>query len=197
VSARIRASLALVWLPDASSGTAFCIRSTPEASLYVTGAHVLGDSKVATLYRQFPVFEKMPGSVLASGATNGLDLAVVSVPTGNIPAVMLSPDVLDCDGAVALAGYARVQMWAADMLGEVTPAIHVGTVISVNRQGSVVMHDAISRPGNSGGPLFDSATGNVVGIEKSGWQDEETGCAIGVPVLAAFLLDNGALSASR
>ncbi len=85
------------------------------------------------------------------------------------------------------------------MLGEVAPAIHVGTVTAVNKQGSVVMHDAISRPGDSGGPLFEPATGNVVGIEKSGWQDEETGCGIGVPVLEAFLIDNGvgALPASR
>ncbi len=88
VSARIRASLALVLLPDASSGTAFCIKSNSDASYYVTDAHVLGDSKTPTLYRQFPVFEKMTGSILATGATNGIDLAVVSVPTYWIATVL-------------------------------------------------------------------------------------------------------------
>jgi S1-C subfamily serine protease len=190
ITARLRASLALVVLTDQSTGSAFCVRATDEASFYVTNAHVIEGATEVTVYRQVPMYEKMVGSVVAKGEVEDVDLAIVSVPTGNVPSVTIHPTAVRVDSPVALAGYAQVQIWAAETLGELTPSIHLGTVTAVNKSGSTILHDALSRPGNSGGPLFDPTTGNVLGVEKGGWEGEEEAMAIGAKMLSAFLSEN-------
>jgi S1-C subfamily serine protease len=198
VSGRIRASLALVIAPDESVGSAFCVASSDALSYYLTNAHVVGDAAGVMLYRQVPEYAKMLGTVIAKGDVKSRDLAIVSVSVPSIPPVVLHSNPVHCESTVGLAGYPRAQIWAAETLGELMPAIHMGTITAVNKAGAAIVHDAVSRPGNSGGPLFDPSTGEVYGIQKSGWDDEEDSLAVGASVLRAFLEEHGVkLAAAR
>ena len=185
---KIRLSLALVVdEQDGGRGTAFCVASTSERSLYVTNAHVVGDREQLTLYRQYPAYQKMVGQVVAKGNPDDVDLALLSVPVGGIPAVVMSPTTPKPDLPVAIAGYAQVQMWAAAKFGELLSAAHAGTITAIYRDGNTILHDALSRPGNSGSPLFDPATGEVYGVESGGWDAEREAVAVGQKALLAFL----------
>jgi S1-C subfamily serine protease len=189
VSSLIRESLALVISSDGQSGSAFCVASLPEESLFITNAHVVKGMSDIYVYRQVPCYEKLVGSIVATGTADDVDLAVVAVRNANIPSLVLC-SAANREQRVAVAGYARVQLWAAETLGEIVPAIHVGTVTAVNKTASIIMHDALSRPGNSGGPLYDPETGEVLGVQQGGWDSEGEGIAIGSRVLASFLAKN-------
>jgi V8-like Glu-specific endopeptidase len=185
----VKAAVGLIAVPDAT-GTTFCVKTTAHRSYFVTNAHVIGDAQEVFLYLQVPRFAKLKVRVEAKGSPEKVDLALLSVGASHAPILEVSKILPNCDSPVALAGYARVQLWAAERFGEVVPTIHVGTITAINCDGSQIMHDAISRPGNSGGPLFDPRTGTVVGVNTSGWADEEASLAIGASVLLAFLKDH-------
>jgi S1-C subfamily serine protease len=167
------------------------VASTDAVSYYMTNAHVVGDATEVMLYRQVPEYAKMLGTVLAKGDVDSPDLAIVSVAVPSIVPVVLHSALANCESPVGLAGYPRAQIWAAETLGELMPAIHTGTITAVNKTGAAIVHDAVSRPGSSGGPLFDPSTGEVYGIEKSGWDDEQDSLAIGASVMRTFLEEHG------
>lgn len=190
VGIKIRLALAFA-MTDEGTGTAFCVASNREQSFYVTNAHIVQDQRTIRLYRQSPAYEKMLGTVLARGDEQKVDLAIVSVPIGDIPPVKISEISPKVDLRVALAGYPRVQQLAAEAFGgELFPAIHEGTVTAITHGGHIVEHDALSRPGNSGGPLYDPVDGLVYGVEKAGWESEEASVAVGAFALCAFLNEN-------
>jgi hypothetical protein len=193
VYAGVKASLALVVNEDCSTGTAFCVASDAYASYYVTNAHVIGDVSTVPLYRQRPQFDKLEARVVARGEDD-VDLALLRVDAPNIAQLNLHDHPPHSEAQVALAGYARVHIWAAEQFGELVPSIRHGTVTGILKSGSCVLHDVLCRPGDSGGPLFDPISGTIVGVQTAGWHDEEEGYAIGVPVLAEFLKSNRALS---
>ena len=187
---RVKAALALLITNDGSTGSAFCITSGPTASYYVTNAHLTRTLATVTLYRQKPGYEKMEATVIAEGEGDDNDVAIVRVDSPNIPPLKLAAQPPRSESQIALAGYARVQIWAAQQFGELIPSVHFGTVTGVLKGGSYVLHDVICRPGDSGGPLFDPVTGDVVGVQKGGWQEDEEGYAVGARVLASFLKAN-------
>jgi S1-C subfamily serine protease len=187
VYARVKSSLALVITKDGSTGSAFCVASDATASYYVTNAHVTRGSATVTLYRQKPDYEKMEATVAAEGDGKDVDLALLRVSAANVPPLKLKEQPPKDESPIALAGYARVQLWAAEQFGELIPSIHLGTITGLLKNGSCVMHDVVCRPGDSGGPLFDPESGEVVGVQEGGWQEEEEAYAIGAPVLASFL----------
>lgn len=189
VYAGLKSSLALVVTADRSTGTAFCIASDSRGSHYVTSAHVVGEDSSLRIYRQRPHFEKMEAMVVAKGS-EATDLAVLHVDSPNIAALKLSDRSPTDESAVGLAGYARAHLWAAEEFGEVVPSIRLGTVTGVLKGGSCVLHDVLCRPGDSGGPLFETFSRTVVGLQTGGWQDEEEGYAIGALVVVDFLKAN-------
>jgi Trypsin-like peptidase domain len=186
VYAGVKASLALVVMEDCSTGTAFCIASDEHASYYVTNGHVVGGAATVPLYRQRPQFDKLEAKVIARGEDE-IDLALLRVDAPNIAQLNLQDHPPKSESEVALAGYARVHIWAAEQFGELVPSIRHGTVTGILKSGSCVLHDVLCRPGDSGGPLFDPLSGTIVGVQTAGWHDEEEGYAIGVPMLAEFL----------
>jgi len=190
VYARVKSSLALVVTKGGDTGSAFCVANDAKVSYYVTNAHVARASPPVTLYRQRPQYEKMEATVVAEGDSESLDLAILRVDASNVPPLALKELSPKAESPVALAGYARVQLWVAEQFGELIPSIRLGTVTGILKNGSCVLHDVICRPGDSGGPLFDPESGEVVGVEQAGWQEEEAGYAIGAPVLAEFLKAN-------
>jgi hypothetical protein len=186
VYAGIKSSLALVLTDDCATGTAFCVASTARASYYLTNRHVVGDAVAVPIYRQRPQFDKLEATVIARGEGDA-DLALLRVDAPSLAQLNLQDHPPKSESDVALAGYARVHIWAAERFGELVPSIRRGTVTGLLKGGSCVLHDVLCRPGDSGGPLFDPATGAIVGIQTAGWHDEEEGYAIGVPMVAEFL----------
>ena len=183
----VKTSLAFVITNDGSTGSAFCVASGATASFYATSAHLTQGSPTVLLYHQRPRYEKFAATVVAEGDKDAADLAILRVDSASAPPLKLAEKSPKDESQVALAGYARVQLWAAKQFGELIPSIRFGTVTSVINGGNLVLHDVVCRPGDSGGPLFDPRSGDVLGVQKGGWQEEEEGYAIGAPVLATFL----------
>lgn len=163
----LRPSLALIVSGD-SSGTAFCIASNGRESYYLTDLHVVGDTNSATLYQQYPAVVKMSGTVVARGSLSAdVDLAVVRVARGNIPTVRLR-SVSSREGEpVALAGYPSSQFTIAKIGYGLVPSMHVGSISAILAGGRVIQYDAETLPGNSGGPVFSTSTGEVVGVVRA------------------------------
>jgi S1-C subfamily serine protease len=177
--------------PKGGTGSAFCVASDEQRSLYVTNAHVVAGYAGLTLYRQDPEFAKMTATVVARGTSTDLDLAVLSVPVPHVASVTLRATPPDPGARVALAGYPRVLIWAAPKLGGIAAAVYEATVNEINPRGTSMLHDAVSRPGCSGGPIFDPATGYVFGVNWAGYDSEGTALAVGLTALTTFLDENG------
>ncbi len=163
VFARMRPSIAIIANSN-GVGSAFCVSSNSERSYYLTNAHVVGSDHIVLVYRQFPLPQKLTGIVVAKGLEEDPDLAIVRVNVGDIPALHLRVSIPAPGDAIADAGYPSAQYTLAKLTGDLAPAIHVGTVSAIVNRGGLIEFDAQAWPGNSGGPLFDPTTGDVVGV---------------------------------
>jgi len=187
--ARIKPSLALI-ANSAGWGTGFCVGSTALASYYLTNAHVVGTDAKVVVFRQFPTFQKLTGTVIAKGVEEDPDLAVVRVDVGRVPALKLRTTTPKEGDQIAEAGYPVAQLSLATIAGDsMTPSIHVGTVAALANRGGLIEFDAQTEPGNSGGPLFDPATGDVIGVVRAKIKGTtEANLAVGVSrIVIAFL----------
>lgn len=164
-----------------SSGTAFRIAN----GQFVTNHHVIEE---CTTMR---VGGKQGGTVLSTDPTN--DLALISVPNDNGEIANIRTTRTQLNEAVTAAGY--------PLQGAFTGiAITNGTISRLSGlQGDTgqVQISAPVQPGNSGGPLLDSA-GNVIGVVSgklnevkwagaTGNIPQNVNFAIGVNTLRAFL----------
>lgn len=191
VFAKIKLSLGLI-MTSKGAGSAICINSSPTSSYYLTNAHVVGDDNQVTVFKQYPTFSQLKGTVIARGLDEDPDLAVVSVPLGNIPATPLFLGDLREGDPVAIAGYPSAQYTLAEITGSLTPAVHTGTISAIQNRGGIIEYDAQTLPGNSGGPLFDPRTGAVVGLVQAklvGTTDANIAIGVG-RVIAPFLSKN-------
>ena len=190
VFAAVKTSLAMV-LADGGNATAFCVASDGQSSYYVTNAHVVKDSSEIFVYRQKPHFEKMAGKVVAEGKPDGIDLAVIRVDVPGIATLKLQDALPKDETPIGVAGYPRAQVKFAQVSGELVPAIHLGTITAVVEGGAGILHDALSRPGSSGGPVFDITSGEVIGVHSAGWVEEEQFYCVGAAAaLTPFLAAN-------
>jgi S1-C subfamily serine protease len=180
IFARVKPSLAIIQNSD-SVGTGFCISSSGTSSYYLTNAHVVGSDLTVTVYRQFPNFHKYTGTVVAEGVEQDPDLAIVRVAAANIPALPMQLTLPNEGDPVATVGYPSAQYNLGIISGEITPSVHIGTVSAIVNRGGLIEYDAQTLPGNSGGPLLDARTGNVVGIVRSKIREStDANLAIGI-----------------
>lgn len=189
--AKLKLSLAIIQ-NSSGVGTAFCVGSSETASYYVTNAHVVGTDVTVNVYRQAPDFQKMIGTVIARGLQEDPDLAVVRVPVASIPALRLQLGLPREGDPIAVAGYPTVQYSLAAISGDLAPSVHTGTISTIANRGGILEYDAQTLPGNSGGPLFDPRTGNVLGVVRAkivGSTDANVGIGIG-RIVAPFLKQN-------
>ncbi|HEX8695132.1 MAG TPA: trypsin-like peptidase domain-containing protein [Longimicrobium sp.] len=161
--------------PEAS-GSGVVIRRD---GVIVTNAHVVGD------FREVEVTlangRTLTGRVLGRDPT--VDIAVVRVPGGDLPAAPLGDSDRLEPGQVAIA--------IGNPLG-LERTVTTGVVSAVNRNprglelAGLIQTDAAINPGNSGGPLLDSR-GQVIGINTAVLRDPETygvapGLGFAVPI---------------
>ena len=144
--------LAAVWQVGGlagRSGTAFYIGDGE----WLTAAHVVGDATNAVLYNEF---RELPVTVV--GVDSARDTALLVDSGADVPSLELS-DSLPRPGASAyVVGF--------PLYDELSASISRGIVSRLEQDqflGTVVVTDAATNPGNSGGPLVDDC-GRVMGL---------------------------------
>lgn len=145
-----------------SLGTAFCVYSSPDTSIFLTNRHVVDKDQAPRLILMAHPDKPVDGAVVRLGSS--LDVALIAVPTGNVPVVTLSSSTPKEGQDIAIAGFPAMQIdLFVHKLG-LAPSLHLGTISALIGSGALLEYDAQTDHGNSGGPLFDVGSGVVYGI---------------------------------
>lgn len=164
--AAVRKSIAFVLTAKGGKplamGSAFCIYSDARHSIFITNRHVVQGSDAIAVLVQGPT--PVTARARALRVSSGFDVAVLDVPRGNIPALVLAGTLPEEGTRVGIAGYPRTQVLFGQFGLGLTPSLHVGIVNALPGRGAFIQFDAQVEPGNSGGPLFDTSSGRVYGI---------------------------------
>ncbi|MFN8518886.1 MAG: S1C family serine protease [Chloroflexota bacterium] len=163
-----------------SSGSGLIITT---GGLVVTNHHVVAGAEGPVQVYLEGRDDPASGDVI--GASECSDLAVIRVPARNLPKPLdwASEPVTEGDGILAL-GYPE---------GERRLVVTEGVVVAEARHGPSrfadvgleIRHSAATKHGDSGGPLLDAATGQVVGVGYAGNDDAGASWAIAAPEAAA------------
>lgn len=192
---KIKQSLAFVLSGNdegIAAGTSFCIGSDNQYSYFLTNSHVVPEE--ATKSFVVPIDQPSPSPIpaIVMYRDKDKDLAILQAPIPSIPVVVLAQQGPQEGQNIGIAGYPEVQIQlAADDLG-LTPSLHLGTVNAIVADGTYIEFDATTDHGNSGGPLFDPATGVVYGIVTYGVQSDQSlavqnNFAISMPTVMPFI----------
>ncbi|HEY0396135.1 MAG TPA: serine protease [Candidatus Elarobacter sp.] len=178
---------------DDGFGSGVVVESGSWGTRILTGAHVVADAKnlVATIGDG----PHAPARVVATTG-DADDLAIVDVPLKNQPAVKLGSIAHVTPGTpIGVLGYPIPDAFDDEHLGR-TVSLYTGRVASV-RKGALEI-DVPIIPGESGGPVFDVSTGQVIGIAESRF-DEERAIGFATPIDAAtrFLASHPRVQATR
>jgi S1-C subfamily serine protease len=178
---------------DEAYGSGVVVDSGSWGSRILTDAHVIVDAKdlVATIGDG----PRAPGRVVATTG-EAEDLAIVDVPLKNQKAAKLgSIEHLEPGTAIGVLGYPIPDAFADERLGT-TVSLYTGHVASI-RKGALEIDVAII-PGESGGPVFDAATGEVIGIAESRFEEERAiGFATPIDLATRFLALHPRTQAAR
>ena len=187
VARAVTPSVVSIVVPNYGSGSGAIIR--PDGMI-LTNAHVVGNAE--TVQVGLADGRTLNGRVLGRDAA--LDVAVVRVSAGNLPAAALgNSDQLQV-GQTAIA--------IGNPLG-LERTVTAGVVSAVNRSArdlggeSFIQTDAAISPGNSGGPLVDSR-GRVIGINSAELLGQGVqGLAFAIPINLAMEMANQVLATGR
>jgi S1-C subfamily serine protease len=164
---------------DEAYGSGVVVESGSWGSRILTDAHVIVDAK---------------DLVATTGEAE--DLAIVDVPLKNQKAAKLgSIEHLEPGTAIGVLGYPIPDAFQDERLGT-TVSLYTGHVASI-RKGALEIDVAII-PGESGGPVFDAATGDVIGIAESRFEEERAiGFATPIDFATRFLAAHPRTQAAR
>jgi serine protease Do len=171
---------------DDAYGTGLIVASGAWGSQILTVEHVIHDARNlhATIGERKPV----PARVIARDEKD--DLALVDVKLPDLPTAKLgSARGLDPGTPVGVAGYPIPDAFQDEGLGVAT-SVYAGRVSSVRKDALEL--DVPIIPGESGGPVFESDGGEIVGLAESRFEEEKAiGFAIPIDDAVRFL--NGKL----
>ena len=188
----------------AGTGSGFVIRSTDKETFILTNNHVVSEPGAnPTINVVFQDQTEVPATIV--GVDTAYDLAVIKVAQGGLPVAVLgnSDDVVVGDATIAIGS-------PLGLTGTVTSGIVSALNRPVTAGGSgdasfinAIQTDAAVNPGNSGGPLVNSA-GEVIGINSAiatmggnmGGQSGSIGLGFSIPInqakrVAEELMTNG------
>jgi S1-C subfamily serine protease len=164
---------------DDAYGSGVVVESGSWGSRILTDAHVVESAKdiVATIGDG----PHGPARVVArTGEAD--DLAIVDVTLRNQPVAKLGSIAhLEPGTPIGVLGYPIPDAFDDEHLGR-TVSLYTGRIASV-RKGALEI-DVPIIPGESGGPVFDVSTGEVIGIAESRF-DEERAIGFATPIDAA------------
>jgi len=163
-------------------GTGFVVESGAWGSRFLTAQHVIENAR--RLRVTVGNRRTIAAEVAASDAKQ--DVAIVETREPNLRAVRLgSSSALEPGMRIGVAGYPIPDAFADEGLG-VETSVFFGRLSSVRRDALEL--DAPVIPGESGGPVFDAGTGEVIGIAESRFEEERAiGFAIPIADALRFL----------
>ena len=169
---------------DDAYGSGVVVASGSWGSRILTDAHVIDDARdlralVGDHGRAIP-------TRLVARSNDDVDLALLDIGTPDLPAVVLAGHLLVEPGLpIGILGYPIPDAFEGEHLRQ-TVSLYTGRVASV-RNGTLEL-DAPVIPGESGGPVFDGRTGDVIGIAESRFDEERAiGFATPLDVIGPFL----------
>jgi TonB family protein len=168
------------------AGSGFCISSTATTSYVLTNHHVIANGQKILVAFQSPTLKKAFATVFRDNPDD--DIAILAVPIGNIPPLALAKGRPPEGTRIATAGYPSTDIELAMAGMGLTPSLHVGLINALPAKGNLILFDAQTEHGNSGGPLFDIHTGLVYGVvfaKMGGYR--ESNLAISLAFLGPFL----------
>jgi S1-C subfamily serine protease len=115
-----------------------------------------------------------------------VDLALLDIATPNLPAVTFAAHAdVEPGLPVGILGYPIPDAFDDEKLRQ-TVSLYTGRIASI-RNGTLEL-DAPIIPGESGGPVFDGRTGEVIALAESRFDEEKAiGFATPLDVIAPFL----------
>jgi serine protease Do len=160
---------------DEAYGSGLIIASGPWGSQILTVEHVIEDARNLRVTIHDRRVAK--ARVIASDAK--ADLALVQTDAANLPATKLGSSAhVEPGQAIGVAGYPIPDAFADEGLGTAT-SVYAGRISSVRKDALELDLPVI--PGESGGPVFDAGTGEVVGLAESRF-DEEKAIGFAIPI---------------
>ena len=144
-----------------ASGTGFCIGSHDGTAYILTNKHVVGSDP-----RPRVVLLSDPDSELYGRVdrTSSLDAAIVAVDNASCTPVVLNATLPTVGASIGIAGFPAFQLQIATDATSAEPSFHAGSVSALPAGGALIEYDAQTDRGNSGSPLFDTKSGEVVGL---------------------------------
>lgn len=168
---------------DDAYGSGVVVASDATGSDILTVEHVVRDARDlrATLDERRAV----PAHVVAVDTKNDLALVRIAVPDRPVARLAARARDIEPGTAVGIAGYPIPDAFSDEHLG-IKTSVYAGRVSS-QRADSLEL-DLPVIPGESGGPIFDATTGEVVALGESRFDDEKAiGFGIPIEVARAFL----------
>jgi S1-C subfamily serine protease len=170
-----------------STGSGFVV----ENQHVVTAAHVLRKNKrgdacrlISVMYRS----DEVSAKIVSSDPANDLGLLKLSKPINATAKLRNNPDLRLGETAV---NYGFPLTGTLSSSAKVTSGA-VNSLAGINNNSAFLQYDAATQNGNSGGPVMD-ASGNVIGIVRSGLDNAETqlvNFAVKSTILEGFLSSN-------
>jgi S1-C subfamily serine protease len=178
---------------DDAYGSGIVVESGSWGTRILTDAHVVADARdlVATIGDG----RAAPAHVIATTGEDE-DLAIVDVALPNQrTAVLGSMKQIEPGTPIGVLGYPVPDAFEDEHLGR-TVSMYAGRIASL-RRGALEL-DVPIVPGESGGPVFDVTTGEVIGIAESRF-DEERAIGFATPIDEAtrFLAAHPRLTRAR
>jgi S1-C subfamily serine protease len=169
---------------DDAYGSGAIVASGAWGSRILTDAHVIADARNVRV-KVGDAGERLPVRVVAVSDDDD-DLALLEIARPNVPPVTFGSMTSVVPGrAVGVLGYPIPDAFEDERLRTVV-SLYTGRIASV-RNGTMEI-DVPIIPGESGGPVFDAGTGDVIGLAESRFDDERAiGFATPVDVIARFL----------
>jgi serine protease Do len=178
---------------DDAYGSGVVVESGSWGTRILTDAHVIAGAK--DLVAIVGDGAETPAHVVATTG-EAEDLAIVDVALKNQKAAKLgSTGHLVPGTAIGVLGYPIPDAFQDEHL-ERTVSLYTGRVASV-RKGALEI-DVPIIPGESGGPVFDASTGEVIGIAESRFDEERAiGFATPIDLATRFLAAHPRTQAAR
>jgi serine protease Do len=171
---------------DDAYGSGVVVESGSWGTRILTDAHVIQDAKDLTA--TIGDGPRAPAHVVATTGEDK-DLAIVDVPLKNQRAAKLGSIAhIEPGTPIGVLGYPVPDAFADERLGR-TVSMYAGRIASV-RKGALEV-DVPIVPGESGGPIFDVTTGDVIGVAESRFDEERSiGFATPIDEATRFLADH-------
>lgn len=150
----------------AQSGSGFVYDSDSAHSIIVTADHVIAGGQKIDVIFDSNAQRRYHATVLQHDRKR--DVAFLDVPVGQRKALRLMDRPSITEGnPIAVVGYPRAVKAFEDVVGDdLRPSVHGGMISAVRLNGEIIQIDAETDHGDSGGPVIDAKSGQVVGIVR-------------------------------